>query len=78
MALLARNVASPGRARLIGEAPDIEFGVMADDHHQGDGKGQQQEVAEQFALEEGRAEHEDAQQQEQRIDGSGHDLITLG
>jgi hypothetical protein len=46
---------------------------MVNDHHQRDGKGQQQEVAEQLALEEGGAEHKEAHQQEQWIDGSGHD-----
>ena len=50
---------------------------MADDDHQRDFEPADQDITEQVALEEGRAEHVEDQEQEQRIDGIGHDGLTI-
>jgi hypothetical protein len=53
---VGKEVAHQGRARLNGEAPDVEFRVVADDEHQRDGETEEQGIAEQVALEGGRAD----------------------
>src|SRR5271163_2081625 len=50
---------------------------MADDDHQRDFESADQEITEQVALEEGHAEHVEDEEQEQRIDGIGHDGLTV-
>jgi hypothetical protein len=72
---IGEKIARPRRMRLIGEAPDVELRIVAEDQHQCHGEGEQQGMTEQLALEEGRAKHVDDHQQEQRINGIGHGCV---
>ena len=74
---VGNKVTRPRRVLLNGQAPDVELRVVADDDHQRNFETADQDIAEQIALEESHAEHVEDQEQEQRIDGIGHDGLTI-